>query len=175
MAQARAAGATNQFVVPNFYDVEEKIFAAYAMGDVKFSWGSILAGARVEHIQNRGTAFASVGGQNRLVTVESDQTLVFPSAHLNIIDLDETKKLRFLGQHRRLAADYDELRPNFTVNDANFTISGGNPEAKPERTLGVDAYFEWYVEPSGYVMAGVFYKDVTDVLVNDVRVFASIR
>lgn len=60
-----------------------------------------------------------------------------------------------------------------TVNDANLTISGGNPGVKPERAYGVDAYFEWYVRPQGYLMAGVFYKKVEDVLYSQRRTFNS--
>ncbi len=170
VALARSRGATNQFVPANFYDVDEKIYAGYALADIDYAWGSVLAGARIEHIRNESSAFAVVGGTNRLVTVESDQTLVFPSAHLNI-DLDETKRVRLSVNTGAARPDYDDLRPNFTVDDANRTISGGNPLAEPERTTGVDAYFEWYVEPRGYVMAGVFYKDVSDVLATTTRVF----
>jgi TonB-dependent receptor len=59
------------------------------------------------------------------------------------------------------------------VNDSNQTISGGNPSVKPERAYGVDAYFEWYMKPQGYLMAGVFAKKVKDVLYSQTRTFGS--
>jgi TonB-dependent receptor len=37
----------------------------------------------------------------------------------------------------------------------------------------VDGYFEWYVQPQGYVMVGAFYKKIKDVLFDDSRTFAS--
>ena len=60
-----------------------------------------------------------------------------------------------------------------TINDANQAISGGNPAVKPERAWGLDGYFEWYLRPQGYLMAGVFYKNVKDVLYRQSRTFGS--
>ena len=60
-----------------------------------------------------------------------------------------------------------------TVNDSDQSISGGNPAVKPERAYGIDAYFEWYMKPQGYLMAGVFVKKVKDVLYRQTRTFGS--
>ena len=65
------------------------------------------------------------------------------------------------------------LRPNFTFNDANQTVSGGNPDATPERTRGVDLYWEFYPEAGGFASIGVYYKHVRDVLFDSTRVFGS--
>ena len=62
---------------------------------------------------------------------------------------------------------------NVVINDVNQTISGGNPAVKPERAWGLDGYLEWYVRPQGYLMAGVFYKKVKDVLYFQRRSFGS--
>ncbi|WP_426168504.1 TonB-dependent receptor [Sandarakinorhabdus sp. DWP1-3-1] len=152
----------------NYYKVREQVFAGYAMATTRFDWGSILGGARVEHVRNRGTAFATINGATTLLTVDSASTLVFPSLHLNY-NVDDTKKLRLSFNSGASRADYDQLRPNLVINDPNQTISGGNPFAKPERAYGVDAYFEWYTQPQGYVSIGVFYKKVKDVLFDDSR------
>jgi TonB-dependent receptor len=98
--------------------------------------------------------------------------LVFPSLHLNY-NVDDTKKLRLSFNSGASRADYDQLRPNLVINDPNQTISGGNPLAKPERAYGVDAYFEWYTQPQGFISLGVFYKKVKDVLFDDSRTVGS--
>jgi TonB-dependent receptor len=59
------------------------------------------------------------------------------------------------------------------INDANETISGGNPAVKPERSWGVDSYLEWYIAPQGFMSIGAFYRDVRDVLYTDRRTFGS--
>lgn len=154
----------------NFYNVREQVFAGYAMARVGYDWGSILGGARVEHVKNRGRAFVTLGGTSTPIEVEDDFTLVFPSLHLNF-DVAADKKLRLSFNSGAARPDYDQLRPNFTFNDANQTVSGGNPEARPERAYGVDAYFEWYMKPQGYFMVGAFYKKLEDVLFDDTRTF----
>jgi TonB-dependent receptor len=172
VARAVSAGGTYNTLTGNFYNVEEEIFAGYGMVRLGYDWGSILAGARVENITNTGQAFVSLNSTNTLIQTENVQTLVYPSLHINY-DLAEDRKLRLSFTTGAARPDYDQLRPNFTYSDSNQTISGGNPEAKPERAYGVDAYYEWYIQPQGYFSAGLFYKKVDDVLFSDRRVFNS--
>jgi TonB-dependent receptor len=171
-----ATAARNNFAftpnTANNYDVREQVYAGFLMGTLRYDWGSLVGGARVEHLKNRGIALATIGAKSGLVTAESDETMVFPSAHLNY-DLDDTKKVRLSFNTGAARADYDQLRPNVVVNDTNQSISGGNPAVKPERAYGFDAYFEWYTRPQGYLMAGVFYKSVDDVLYRQSRTFGS--
>ena len=165
-AASDAAKAAFPFVpaTGNNYDVREQVFAGFAMATLRYDWGSVIGGARVEHIKNRGIALATVGtAAPAQVTAEADQTLVFPSLHVNY-NVDDTKKLRLSFNSGAARADYDQLRPNVVINDIAQTISGGNPAVKPERAYGIDSYFEWYVKPQGYLMVGVFYKKVKDVL-----------
>lgn len=176
--RAAAAAARAQYgnlfapATGNIYDVQEQIFAGFLMGTLRYDWGSIVGGVRVEHIKNRGTAQATIGATTGLVTAEASQTLVFPSLHVNY-NIDDTKKLRFSFNTGAARADYDQMRPNVVINDTNEVISGGNPAIKPERAWGLDAYLEWYVRPQGYLMIGAFYKKVTDVLYTTRRTFGS--
>ncbi|WP_294255206.1 TonB-dependent receptor [uncultured Sphingomonas sp.] len=171
-----ANAARSQFAftpnTANNYDVRERIYAGYVMGTLRYDWGSILGGVRVERLENRGNAVATLGATTGPVTASSDQTMAFPSLHINY-NVDDTKKLRLSFNSGAARADYDQLRPNVVINDANQVISGGNPAVKPERAYGIDGYFEWYVRPQGYLMAGVFYKKVEDVLYRQSRTFGS--
>jgi TonB-dependent receptor len=167
----RGAGSY-QPINANFYEVQEQVFAGYGMGTVRYGWGNIVGGVRVEHIRNSSEAIVPLSGSPTRISVDNDQTLLFPSLHVNVnLDEEKSKKLRFSLNSGAARADYDQLRPNFTFNDGNLTISGGNPEAKPERAYGADAYFEWYVQPQGYVMLGAFYKKAKDVLFDSARTF----
>lgn len=155
----------------NFYDVRERVYAGFAMGTLRYDWGSILGGVRVEKVTNTGVSNVP-GAATGQITAEADRTMAFPSLHFNY-NVDDTKKLRLSFNTGAARADYDQLRPNVVVNDSNQTISGGNPAVKPERAWGLDGYFEWYVRPQGYLMAGVFYKKVSDVLYRQTRTFGS--
>jgi TonB-dependent receptor len=172
-------------VTANFYDVGEKIRTGYAIYQGRFDWGSLIGGVRFENVRNNSNAFSSVTSvtnpnttppttvtTNLPVEAQSETNLWFPSLHVNV-DLDDTKKLRIGFTSGAARPDYDQLRPNLVVNDANLTISGGNPSAKPERAYGVDTYLEWYVRPQGFISVGVFYKRVEDVLFNTRRTFGS--
>lgn len=173
-AVSAAARANFAFapVTANNYNVREQVYAGFVMATLKYDWGSIVGGVRVEHLRNRGIAAATLGAANALVTAESSQTLFFPSLHLNW-NVDDTKKLRLSFNTGAARADYDQLRPNVVINDANQSISGGNPAVKPEGAYGFDAYFEWYLRPQGYLSLGVFYKNVQDVLYTQRRSFGS--
>ena len=156
----------------NIYDVREQVYAGYVMANVKYDWGSVVGGARVEQVKNRGIAAATIGSVTAPVTAESEGTLVFPSLHLNF-DVQDDQKIRLGFTSGAARADYDQLRPNVVIDDSNARVSGGNPSVKPERSYGVDAYYEYYIQPQGYFMLGAFYKKVEDVLYTSRRVFGS--
>lgn len=173
-AVSESARANFAFVpnLANNYDVREQVYAAFVMGTVRYDWGSILGGVRVERLKNRGEAIATFGATTGQVVATSSQTLAFPSLHINY-NVDDTKKLRLSFNSGAARADYDQFRPNVVVSDTNQAISGGNPAVKPERAYGVDAYLEWYILPQGYFSAGLFYKKVEEVLYRQTRTFGS--
>lgn len=171
-----AGTAVRQDTSANFYKVGEDIIAGYLMATTKFDWGNIVYGVRAEHIKNDGRAFVAfpaVGttpAETRLVNVENSDTLFYPSLHLNW-DIESNLKARISLTSSASRPDFDDLRPNFTISDANQSISSGNPTALPEKQRGVDAYLEWYISQTSYFSAGVFYKDIKDALVQTSRVF----
>ena len=168
--------ATAQNTRGNYWKVNETVSAVYAMATTRFDWGNVVYGVRAEHIKNTGEAvvnFPAVGttpAEARLVQTSSDDTLFYPSLHLNW-DVTQAIKARFSVTTSSSRADFDDLRPNFTINDATQSISGGNPNAKPEKQIGFDSYVEYYMTPSRYMSAGVFYKKITDVLVQRSSLF----
>lgn len=88
-------------------------------------------------------------------------------------DVTDTAKLRLGFTTGAARADYDQIRPNVIIDDANLTIAGGNPAIRPERSWGLDSYLEWYIVPQGYMMVGAFYRNVSDVLYTERRTFGS--
>ena len=174
--QIRNGSATLQDTRANYWEVTEAISALYGMATSDFSWGNVVYGARIEQIENTGEAFVtfptvgSTPAETRLVETKSEDTLIYPSVHLNW-NYSDNVKVRYSLTTSASRADFDDLRPNFTINDATQTISGGNPDAKPEKQKGVDAYLEWYMPSGDFFSAGVFYKDIQDVLVQRASTF----
>jgi TonB-dependent receptor len=147
----------------NNYEVEESVLAGYAMATTYFNWGNILAGARVEQVDNTGSALVRFGNNFEPTKVGGDNLQIFPSVHLNW-DINDELKLRLSANSGAARPDFTILRPNFNVSDENETISGGNPFAEPEKASGADVYLEWYLPEGGFVSVGAYYKALDDVL-----------
>ena len=170
-----ARNAPYVFSTANFYQVREEVISGWAMANTKFDWGNIVYGVRVENVRNRGTAFGQnpAGGNTTvLTTVSSSSLAAYPSLHANW-NVTSEHKLRLSFSTGASRPDYPLLRPNFTFNDANQTISGGNPFLQPERARGVDLYWEYYPKTGGFASLGAFYKDVSGVLFGSTRQFGS--
>jgi TonB-dependent receptor len=146
------------------YTVRETVLAGFVMGTLRYDWGSIVGGVRVERLQNEGTATG--------LTASNEKTLFFPSLHLNY-EVSPNGKLRVGYTTGAARANYDLIRPNVQISDADETIEGGNPAVRPERSWGLDAYLEWYIVPQGFASVGVFYRSVSDVLFTQRRTFGS--
>ncbi|MDC7683842.1 TonB-dependent receptor [Asticcacaulis sp. BYS171W] len=170
-----AAVRDNAASTTNYWKVGEDQIAAYLMATTTFDWGNIVYGTRVEKIKNDGQAYVNFSATStadyRLVRTSSDDTLFYPSAHLNW-NVTDKLKARFSLNRTASRPDYDDLRPNYTYSDSNQTVSGGNPNAKPEKQTGFDAYLEYYGE-TGFLSAGFFYKDIQDVLFSQAGTFGS--
>ncbi len=156
----------------NYWNVTEDILAGYAMGTTPTNWGSVVFGARVEHIRNTGKAYPTIGStvSTTLLKTKSGDTAVYPSVHVNW-DVTPAWKLRTGLTTSASRPDYDDLRPNFVINDTQQTISGGNPSAKPEKQKGIDVYAEYYGENENFFSVGVFYKDISRVLMRQAVAF----
>ena len=147
----------------NNFKVSESVLAGYAMATTYFDWGNILAGVRVEQVDNTGSALVRFGDGYQNVTVDGDNFQVFPSLHLNW-DINDELKLRISANSGAARPDFTILRPNFNISDENESISGGNPEAGPEKAMGIDTYLEWYMSNGGFMSIGAYYKALDDVL-----------
>jgi TonB-dependent receptor len=162
-AAAGAAQVQEDTSEENDFRVSEEVVAGYVMGTTYFDWGNIVYGARVERVKNVGSALSLTDEGYVPTRVANDFTSVYPSVHINW-DINRDMKLRLSGNTGAARPDYDQIRPNFSYDDTDQVISGGNPNAKPERAKGVDLYVEWYMPSRGFFSAGVYYKDLDDIL-----------
>lgn len=114
-------------------------------------------------MKNTGSALSITDDGYLPTHVSSSFTSVYPSVHVNW-DLNREMKLRFSANTGAARPDYDQLRPNFSYDDDEQIVSGGNPNARPERAKGVDLYFEWYMASRGFFSMGAYYKDLKNIL-----------
>jgi TonB-dependent receptor len=135
---------------------------------VDFDWGNVVFGGRVETLTNSGTAVVN----NRILDTSRETTLFYPSLHVNY-DVTDQWKLRLGATSTASRPDLGVARPNFSVNDTALSVSGGNPDAEPEKQIGLDAYVEFYPQGDGFFSAGLFYKDISDVLFTEITSFGA--
>lgn len=169
------AQAVRQYlpVLADGYEVTERALAGYVMATTTFDWGNLVWGVRVESLKNTGEGLAFIGSSAPVpVETESSQLFPLPSVQLNWNVADD-QIIRVSLNTGAARPDYDVLRPSFIVDDGDDLIEGGNPFAVPERSVGLDLYWEWYIQPRGYFSLGVFTKKLRDVLFEAETVFGS--
>ena len=141
-------------------EIDEDIYAAYAMMTSDFSWGNIVYGARVEF-----TDYTS-NGPAIDVAYSDDYVNVLPSVHANI-DLSEQMKLRLGFSSAASRPTYNELRASANLNFDSQTATGGNPTLQAEESLGGDISFEWYFDDASLFSAAAFYRSIDNVIYSD--------
>jgi TonB-dependent receptor len=165
---------------------EEKINAAYVMGNVKLGWLSVLGGVRFEETKTWGE------GSLRQVTPEERARR---AAWQGPVTPTELRRRTFEEYHRRDTAtgQYDDVFPGLhlkfepvsglvgrasystnigrptignivpttNVNIETRTISTSNPSLLPQFADNFDLGVEYYYEPAGMISVGAFYKDIS--------------
>lgn len=149
----------------------ETVFAAYA--DAQFETGDweVTPGVRFEHTDIRNTYWLmpSNSGGEQPGFFEDNSThynALLPSLFVNY------RPSRTFVARGDLWLSY--VRPAFfqlaggarqsVGDDGNVTITMGNPNLKPIRAINADLSSEWSYAPGGYMMAGGFYKHLSDYL-----------
>ena len=151
----------DEFLRENF-DVEENVYAAYAMASQKISDKfTVLAGLRVENTDITATGNQIEDEEDLVgsVTQESSYTNVLPSVHLKY-DLNNRTVLRFAWTNTLARPNYANLVPTVDVVSSDEEIFLGNPELDPTTSMGFDLMGEYYFQSVGILSGGLFYKDI---------------
>src|SRR5581483_4199628 len=120
--------------------------------------------------------YYAFGASAAPLTASNDYTDVLPSLNLVFHLRDDLQS--------RLAVSEGMTRPDFSQQQAfttlgstiasgsgiqSFTGTGnGNPNLKPTRAFQLDGTLEWYFARTGSLTADVFYKHLSDVIINNV-------
>lgn len=178
-------------------DQSERTYAGYAtlrfgadLGDVPFDGnlgvrvvrtedkanGFLVVNAFTPGTNQTGGNYVSLPGGTTAISAKNEFTNVLPSLNLRF---HLTPKLQ-----ARIAIAKAIARPDFSqlqaytqigssidsaTNIQNFTGTGsGNPYLKPTKSNQFDATLEWYFAPTGSFTIAGFYKDLSDVVINQV-------
>jgi iron complex outermembrane receptor protein len=168
---------------------EERIDAAYLMGNVQLGKLSILAGVRVERTKTEGEgalqaltpeerarraaftgtlteaeitrrAAAEFGGRQ---VRTGDYQNVLPGVHFKYLVTPRLiARLSYATNVGRPGVG--QLVPRTTVNFDNQTITTSNPSLKPQTADNFDVALEYYFEPAGTVSVGLFQKEIKNFI-----------
>ncbi|MFG6686902.1 TonB-dependent receptor [Mariniflexile sp. HNIBRBA6329] len=166
-AQFEAEDLPEEYLTANF-DVDENVFATYAMTNQKLSDKlSVLFGVRLEHtkINSLGNELifdedGDYAGTNELKD-ENSYTNILPGLHFKYNVSDNTV-LRFAWTNTLARPNYVDLVPYQEVNNEDEEIYLGNSELNPTTSMNFDVMAEHYFKSVGIISAGIFYKDIQD-------------
>ena len=150
------------------FDATERIFGGYAMLEQQLGPQlTALAGLRVERTSLDYAGFVYDDEAETLTATDratSDYTNVLPGLHLKF-NASERTLLRFAYTNTLARPNYFDLVPYRSIEDGD-ELSIGNPGIQPTRSMNLDLMAERYFGGVGLVSAGVFYKDITDFIVD---------
>ena len=178
-----AAGADFDLDVPpdQAINIDENIYAAYAMLSSEFDWGSLVIGARVEATEftsSGNSAFTPVDEEGdptgptviSPITAENNYFHFLPSIHANF-DLGEDAILRASLSTGVNRPTYIEARASVAVNatdvatGGNFVnVAGGNPELEAETAFGGDLSLEYYFAEGSILSVAAFARFIDNVI-----------
>ncbi len=158
--------------VPENYDAEEDIFAAYGMIEQKLGAAfSFTAGIRVEKTSIDYTGYS--------IDVETAETLADVSSITNsksytnwLPNLQAKYKFtkntiaRFAWTNTIARPNYYDLVPYQNINSADEEASFGNSNLEATESMNFDLMFEHYFANVGIFSAGAFYKDIDNFIYN---------
>lgn len=151
-------------------DLEEDIYAAYAMYSYTRGPLNYLVGARYEETDATYSGFSNDPTDiDRLFPVTGDRSYdgVYPSAHVNY-RLSQQALLRFSAGRTLSRPNILDLNPSTYAtlsvdeeeNEAVVRLERGNFELEATESTNVDLAFEYYFDEGGLFSANAFYKEL---------------
>ena len=153
----------------------EKIYSAYVSNTVTTGPVEVYLGLRAENTHSRYLGHVqtkdSAGTASPIRTVPGAQTYtdLFPSVQLKYTAPDGTNA-RMAVTRGIARPDYSQLAPSLvgTTDLASrnnpSALTAGNPDLKPQHAWNYDALVEHFFPSVGVISGGVFYKQLSDVI-----------
>ncbi|WP_375206271.1 TonB-dependent receptor [Hyphococcus sp.] len=168
------------------YSADENVYAGYVMAQRQFGAASVVAGLRVEHTEYDASGFtafepgaadipadaeliAEDDGDEvyaRAVDAEQSYTDWLPSVNIRY---DVTDEIVFrLGYYKTIVRpNLEAAAPRILVDD-EAEGEAGNPLLDRQKAHNFDASLEWYPGNKSVLSAGVFYKDISDLITSTI-------
>jgi len=157
------------------FDASEDVTAAYIRFDQSFGNLDIVAGVRVENTSinyaGKELILDEEGDVEDLLDtdeVNNNYTNVLPSLLLKY-QLGRNTNIKASATSTLARPKYIDLVPRVEVNNEDNEIAIGNPDLTPTTSINLDLMAEHYFQSIGLVSGGIFYKDISDFIVNGIQ------
>lgn len=149
------------------FDAKETVTAGYIRYDQRlYDKVDLLLGLRVENTRSKYNAFQFDEEEEILspVSSEDDSYTNFLPAVIAKWDVNNDIKVKAAWTNTLARPNYDFLAPTRSFSRIDNYITIGNPELLPTKSMNLDLMAEYYVN-GGLFSVGLFYKDISDFIV----------
>ncbi|MDE1468540.1 TonB-dependent receptor [Aurantiacibacter sp. D1-12] len=166
------------------YAIEEDILAAYFMGRWESETLTVIGGVRYEYtqtdivgnfvqlIEEDGTLPDSTTATDDTViitpqTTGSNYGFFLPSLNVRFEPVEDLV-FRAAGYRSLVRPGFSQIAPRFvTEQNDDDEVEGefGNPDLEPYEAWNLDFGVDYYFSGSGAISAGLFYKDVSNYII----------
>ncbi|QTE21325.1 TonB-dependent receptor [Polaribacter cellanae] len=149
------------------FNVDETHLSFYGMGTLKASeqW-TVLGGLRATKTNTKVGGYVN---DNRTL-IKSMKTnnywAILPMLHIKYSPLEDMN-IRFAATRSFSRPNFGDISPSGTYFSLENEFKGGNPNLKPTYSWNLDLLGEYYFENVGVLNAGIFYKSITDPIINN--------
>lgn len=175
LASSDFEGEVNLEELAGNFDASEDVTAAYVRFDQSFGKLDLVAGLRVENTSinysGRELILDDEGDVEDLINtseVDNNYTNLLPSFLLKY-EFDKNTNIKASITNTLARPKYIDLVPRVEVNNEDVEIEIGNPDLTPTTSWNLDLMAEHYFQSIGLVSGGIFYKDISDFIVNGIQ------
>ena len=122
----------------------------------------------VKHEDDMKGELGQGGGVYVPAIFSTSETDPLPSLNLTF-KLTSDLQLRVAASRVISYPDFSQLRPSISLLPAQGNASGGNPNLKPTKANQADASLEWYFAPGSAITGDVFYKKLTNFILQETQ------
>ncbi|MDP4172575.1 MAG: TonB-dependent receptor [Bacteroidota bacterium] len=183
---------TNLEVQADYYDIVERISAAYLMNTFNIGeFATVIAGLRVENEKNdylskysKGalTGYPAPSGQLRDTLATHNETIWLPNVNL-VLRPTEYLNIRLAAYKALARPDFNQRLANFVARTSGTTIPGitnnvvlsiGNPNLRSAQAWNFEVNTSLFSNDLGLFSVSAFYKEIKDMfhMVNGLQVSA---
>jgi TonB-dependent receptor len=152
------------------FNVDEDTYAAYAMTELLFGpKTSVMGGVRVESTKVNYLAYELIldeeGDPLDLTPVTGDKSYTEWLPQFSMVYKTGAESQLRAAITRSLARpNFEDMAPWRLINIEDMEIELGNPDLDVTTSWNFDLMWELYMKPVGIFSAGVFYKDLSDII-----------